>query len=134
MPSTTEYDRVMKRGQRALERGEIESLKVKKHDVSFVTKDITPKKFKDLFKGKIENSEQQALLNTCLDLLELIKASKECLEKEGAYTSNITGTLKVNPAQKELRENLKAFNTQMELLIDKTQKEDDDDIERWLNE
>lgn len=134
MPSGTEYHREHKRGQRAMERGEIDSLITKRYDVEFGTKDITPAKFKRIFTGKIANDEQRALLNTCLDLLELIKASKDCLQREGAYTSNVTGSLKVNPAQKELRENLKAFNAQMELLIEKTTEKKKTDIEGWLNE
>jgi hypothetical protein len=41
---------------------------------------------------------------------------KNVLRKRGAYTKNATGTLKVNPAQKELRENIKSFSAQLRLL------------------
>lgn len=134
MPSTNEYYREYRRAARQVESGEREDLTDVIHEIKFGTKSITPNVFKNVFKGRIETKEQELILNNCLDLISMVNAAKECLAIEGAYVKNVTGSLKVNPAQKELRENLKAFNTQLELLNRVLVKEEDDDLGAWLDE
>lgn len=134
MPSTNEYYKEYRKATRQVERGEREDLIDVVHEVKFNTKSITPTAFKNVFKGKIETKEQELILNNCLDLISMINASKECLALEGAYVKNVTGSLKVNPAQKELRENLKAFNSQLELLNRVLIKEEKFDLSGWLDE
>lgn len=133
MPSTKEYYTQHKRGQRAIKRGEREDLKDKTYNVKFGTNKINLSHFKKLYKDKIRDKQQEYVFNICLDLIELIKSAKECLEVEGAYVRNITGTLKVNPAQKELRENLKAFNTQFEVLNNMF-TEEELSLDDWLDD
>lgn len=134
MPSTNDYYREYRRASRQVERGEREDLTDVIHEVKFSTKTISPTVFKNVFKEKIETKEQELILNNCLDLISMINASKECLATEGAYIKNATGSLKVNPAQKELRENLKAFNNQLEILNRVLVKDEKFDLEGWLDE
>lgn len=132
MPSTNEYYKEYRRAARKVERGERDDLTDVIHEIKFGTKTISPTQFKNMYKGKIETKEQEFILNNCLDLISMVNAAKECLAVEGAYVKNVTGSLKVNPAQKELRENLKAFNTQLELLNNVLVKEEEDDLAGWL--
>lgn len=134
MPSTNEYYREYRRAARQVDRGERDDLTDVIHEIKFGTKTISPTTFKNMYKGKIETKEQEFILNNCLDLISMVNAAKECLSVEGAFVKNVTGSLKVNPAQKELRENLKAFNTQLELLNRVLIKDDDDDLEGWLSD
>lgn len=134
MPSTNEYYKEYRRASREVERGDRENLVDVIHEVKFSTKSITPAVFKNVFKKQIETKEQELILNNCVDLVSMINASKECLALEGAYIKNATGTLKVNPAQKELRENLKAFNSQLELLNRVLKKDEEIDLTGWLDE
>jgi hypothetical protein len=134
VPSTNEYYKEYRRAARAVESGDRDDLNDIVHEIKFGTKSITPKSFMDLYKGKIETKEQEFILNNCSDLISMINAAKECLEIEGAFVKNVTGSLKVNPAQKELRENLKAFNSQLTLLNEILPKEDDEDLDGWLED
>lgn len=134
MPSTNEYYKEYRRAARQVDKGERDDLIDFVHEVKFSTKSITPTVFKNVFKGRIETKEQELILNNCLDLISIINAAKECLDIEGAYVKNATGTLKVNPAQKELRENLKAFNSQLELLNNVLKKDDKIDLAGWLDD
>ena len=134
MPSSKEYYTTYRRGERAAKNGERDDLIDDRIEVKFKSKKINLKKFKGFYKEKIKTKEQEYIFNNCLDLIDLINSSKECLEKEGAFTKNCTGTLKVNPAQKELRENLKAFTNILSLLHELTTSEnDDEDLEGLLN-
>jgi hypothetical protein len=134
MSSNNEYYKEYRRAARAVESGEREDLTEIVHEIKFGTTSVTPKAFMDMYKDKIETKEQEFILNNCLDLISMINAAKECLEIEGAFVKNVTGSLKVNPAQKELRENLKAFNTQLVLLNEILPKEDDEDLDGWLDD
>lgn len=134
IPSTNEYYKEYRRAARQVDKGERDDLTDVIHEIKFGTKTISPTQFKDMYKGKIETKEQEFILNNCLDLISMVNAAKECLSIEGAFVKNATGSLKVNPAQKELRENLKAFNTQLELLNRVLIKEDDEDLEEWLGD
>lgn len=134
MPSTNEYYREYRKASRQVDKGERDDLIDVIHEVKFSTKSITPTAFKNVFKGKIETKEQELILNNCMDLISMINASKECLTIEGAYVKNVTGSLKVNPAQKELRENLKAFNSQLEILNRVLVKDEKFDLVGWLDE
>ena len=128
------YDRAYKNALYQIEKGQRDDLTDVIHEIKFGTKTISPTQFKNMYKGKIETKEQEFILNNCLDLISMVNAAKECLAVEGAYVKNVTGSLKVNPAQKELRENLKAFNTQLELLNNVLVKEDEDDLAGWLED
>ena len=134
MPSTNEYYKGYRRATRQIERGEREDLTDAIHEIKFGTKSISPVQFKNMYKGKIETKEQEFILNNCLDLISMVNAAKECLSLEGAFVKNVTGTLKVNPAQKELRENLKAFNNKLELLNNVLVKEEEEDLSGWLDD
>lgn len=132
--NSNEYDRAYKNALYEMEIGKRDDLIDVIHEIKFGTKTISPTQFKNMYKGRIETKEQEFILNNCLDLISMVNAAKECLSIEGAFVKNVTGSLKVNPAQKELRENLKAFNTQLELLNRVLIKEEDDDLERWLSD
>lgn len=133
MPSPKEYHRGYRRAQREIERGERENLTDVVHEIKFSTKQYNVNKFKELYKDKITTKEQEFLLNNCLDLLSMINSAKVCLANEGAYIKNVTGSLKVNPAQKELRESLKAFNTQLDILNSLLNTGENDDLAGWLD-
>lgn len=133
MPSTNEYYKEYRKGERAVKNGDREDLTDKIYAIKFSSKNISISQFKKIYKPRIQNKEQQYIFNNCIDLIELIQSTKECLEQEGTYIKNCTGTLKVNPAQKELRENLKAFNTQLELLNNILPEEDEEELDDWLD-
>ncbi|MDF2612790.1 MAG: hypothetical protein K0S71_576 [Clostridia bacterium] len=134
MPSNNDYYKEYRRAARAVESGEREDLTDVVHAIKFGTKTVTPKAFMDMYKDKIQTKEEEFILNNCLDLISMINAAKECLEIEGAFVKNVTGSLKVNPAQKELRENLKAFNSQLALLNEVLPKEEEQDLDGWLED
>lgn len=131
--NSNEYDKIYKRAYRSMKSGEEENMIAGSYDIKFGTKKITPSKFKKTFGDKIRDANQQNIFNYCIDLINLIATAKECLEQEGVYIVNKTGALKVNPAQKELRENLKAFNTQFEVLVN-TFGEEQVDLSKWLDD
>lgn len=131
--NSNEYDKIYKRAYRSMKSGEEESMIAGTYDIKFGTKKITPAKFKKTFGDKIRDANQKNIFNYCMDLINLIATAKECLEQEGVYIVNKTGSLKVNPAQKELRENLKAFNTQFEVLVS-TFGEEKVDLSKWLDD
>ena len=134
MPSTNEYYKEYRRAARKVEAGERDDLTDVIHEIKFGTKTISPTQFKNMYKGKIETKEQEFILNNCLDLISMVNAAKECLSIEGAFVKNVTGSLKVNPAQKELRENVKAFNAQLEILNRVLIKDEEYDLEGWLSD
>lgn len=118
MPSSNEYYKQYRRAERDLKNGNRDDLIEDKIEIKFKSKNINLKYFKDYYKDKLKTKEQEYIFNNCLDLIELIKSSKQCLEQEGAFSKNCTGSLKVNPAQKELRENLKALTNLLSVLHD----------------
>ncbi|OOM76586.1 hypothetical protein [Clostridium sp. BL-8] len=133
MPSTQEYNTKYKKEHRAFQNGDREDLLEEKFQIKFNSKNISISQFKKHYKEKIENKEQEFIFNNCITLIDLILSDKSCLESEGAYVKNVTGTLKVNPATKELRENLKAFNSQLALLHTLLNTDKEEDLDGWLN-
>lgn len=134
MASPKEYHRGYRRAQREVLNGERENLTEIIHEVKFGTREYNINSFKKLYKDRITNKEQELTLNNCLDLLSMINAAKNCLEQEGAFVKNATGSLKVNPAQRELRDSLKAFNLQLEILNNMLGSNEDDDLSGWLDD
>jgi hypothetical protein len=137
MPSSNgkEYQKIYKRAERDFKSGKREDMIDDRIEVNFKSKKITLKHFKDFYKDKLKTKEQEFIFNNCLDLISLIESSKMALELEGSFLKNATGILKVNPAMKELRENLKAFTNMLELLHQLTLESDEDgSLEGWLNE
>lgn len=135
MASSKEYYKQYRRGERSMKNDNRDDLVDSKTVIKFKSREIKLSQFKKIYKDKIKNKEQEYLFNICLDLIELIKSSKECLEVEGAFVKNCTGALKTNPAQKELRENLKAFTSTLTLLHDLTMtNSEEENLEGWLND
>lgn len=135
MPSDNGYYKEYRRAERLVKKGERENMIDLNYQIKFKSKTITVDQFSKYYKTKIKNKEQQLIFNNCLDLIDLINSSKECLESEGTYIKNATGTLKVNPGQKELRENLKAFNSQLQLLHTLlSQTPNETTLEGWLDD
>ena len=66
------------------------------------TADIKPQQLKKAYKGKIETEEHKLLFNNALILVNLIQASKTCLEAEGVYIKTITGLVKENPRHRHV--------------------------------
>lgn len=132
--SKVEYFKQYKRAQREVAKGTRDSMVNKNVAVEFKTKKISVAKFKKNYKDKLTEEAHVYLFNSCLDLIDLINSAKECLEKEGAYIKGATGALKVNPAQKELRENLKIFSKTLFLLDNLLNDNDEIDLNKWLEE
>lgn len=138
MPSDNSYYKEYRQAERDVAKGKRENMIDDTKLIKFDCKQISVAQFKRYYKDRIENKEQEYIFNNCLDLITLIESDKKCLAEEGAYIKNVTGTLKVNPAQKELRENLKAFNSQLsllhELLIPKQEVKKQTNIGSWLED
>lgn len=116
MPSSNKYYKEYRRAERDFKSGKRENMIDDKIEVDFKSKKITHNHLKKLYKDRLETKEHEYIFNNCLDLISLIESSKLALEQEGAYVKNATGVIKVNPAQKELRENLKAFTNLLIIL------------------
>lgn len=129
MPSNNEYYKEYRTAEREVKSGKRENMIDETTPIKFDSKQVTTSQFKKHYKDRIDNKEVEYIFNNCLDLITLIQSDKDCLAKEGAYIKNCTGTMKVNPAQKELRENLKIFNAQLLLLHQLTDtKESKDEV------
>lgn len=136
MASTKEYYKEYRKAERDCKSGKREDMIDERQVIEFGGKKITVPQFKKYYKDRIKNKEQEYIFNNCLDLITLIQSDKDCLAKEGAYITNATGTLKVNPATKELRENLKAFNSQLSLLhelLGGTEDKKEETLDEWVN-
>ncbi|MDK2587454.1 hypothetical protein QOZ83_16565 [Romboutsia sedimentorum] len=116
MSSSNEYYKEYRRAERDVKSGKRDDLIDDRIEVDFKSKKITHNHLKKLYKYRLETKEHEYIFNNCLDLISLIESSKIALEQEGAYIKNATGVIKVNPAQKELRENLKAFTNTLSVL------------------
>lgn len=134
MSSSNKYYKDYRRAEREMKNGERNDMIDDRVEIRFKSKKITLKHFKDLYKEKLKTKEQEYLFNNCLDLITLIDNNKKVLESEGTYIKNASGVLKVNPAKKELREDLKAFSSMITLLNQTLVGEEDEDLEGWLNE
>lgn len=93
---------------------------------------VSIEEFKESFSGEMKDANQRNTLNQLVDMMELIETSKKCLEEQGVYIVMETGQIKTNPAQKELRENIKAFNNIFMTLLS-TFEEKTIDLESWIN-
>lgn len=99
--------------------------------------DIKSTQLKKAYKGKIETDEQKLLLGNAIVIVGLIQSCKACLEQEGAYIKTATGLVKENPAQKSLRENVKALTVLLDTLnksIQANKKNEVFDLDKWLDE
>ena len=56
------------------------------------------------------------------------------METKGAFLVGTTGTVKANPAQKELRENTKTFTSLLKELDSMLENDDKPDISSWLDD
>ncbi|MEG1929444.1 MAG: hypothetical protein RR090_12655 [Niameybacter sp.] len=104
--------------------------------VNFTT-DIKPSQLKKAYKGRIETDDQKLLLSNALVIIDLMQSCKKSLEADGAYIKTATGLVKENPAQKSLRENVKALTVLLDTLnksILANKKGDIFDLEKWLDE
>lgn len=133
MSDRTEYYKLAKRNQR-----ENAKQGVKKNTstkIEFVGKKINVKKFEAAYKDKVKDSATKVYLyKNILDIVPLISACKEFLEKKGAFIVGTTGTVKANPAQKELRENTKTFTGLLKELDSMLGNDDKPDISSWLDD
>ena len=116
MPSTNEYYKEYRRAERDVKRGNREDMIDDRAEIEFKSNKVSVAEFKEFYEEKLENKEQEYIFNNCLDLIVLIADSKKALEREGTYIKNATGSIKVNPALKELRENIKAFTSLLSVL------------------
>lgn len=132
--NSNQYDREYKKAMYDMEIGKRDSMIDTIHEIKFGNKQYNITQFKNLYKDRVTSKEQEFALNTCLDLLSMINSAKLCLLEEGAYTKNATGALKVNPAQRELRDSLKAFNTQLEILNSLIVVDEEEDLSGWLDD
>ncbi|WP_270670277.1 hypothetical protein [Paraclostridium bifermentans] len=134
MPSSNEYYKEYRRAERAMKSGERKNMIDNKYIIDFKSKKSEIPKFKKYYKDKLINKEQELLFALCLDLLILIEDDKYVIEKEGTYVKTSTGVLKVNPAKKEMKEDVKVFMSTLEALNQSlTIEDDDEDLESWLN-
>lgn len=132
--NSNEYDKIYKRAYRGMKNADSEEgLIAGSYDIKFGTKKVSPSKFKKVFKDKIKDANQQNMFNYLMDLMDLITTAKQCLEEEGVYIVTKTGQIKNNPAQKELRENLKAFNSMFDAFVS-TFAEEQIDLTAWLDD
>lgn len=135
--SDKEYHKNYKKEQRKLkeETGLTPSMVNNIFKAKFSTKKLKVNEFKKHYEPQIRNKEQQLILENCINLIDLINMSKEFLEQQGLYTTNVSGIIRPNPASKELRDILKSFTIQLKLLQELLgKKETDVDIEGWLND
>ncbi|KGJ49831.1 hypothetical protein KD33_07820 [Clostridium sp. NCR] len=133
MASSNEYYKHYRRGERELKSGEREDLIDKKFVVEFKSKKSSIPQFKKFYKDKIKTKEQELIFNNCLDALQLIESCKKGIELEGLYTKNVTGNLKINPLNKELRDNILSFTKLLYLLHDLLEPDDSSNTKKKEN-
>ena len=137
MGNRTEYYKQAKRNQReAAKQLKAEGGVKKSSDkIEFIGKKINIKKFEEAYKDKVKDSATKYYIyKNILDIVPLITACKEFLEKKGAFIVGTTGTIKANPAQKELRENTKAFTGMLKELEIMLGADDKPDINSCLDD
>ncbi|EHN13120.1 hypothetical protein [Clostridium sporogenes] len=133
--NSNEYDRLYKKREYDIKKGKAKDMTLEKKLLTFTNEPLSIIEFKNFYKDKLDNKEQELIFNNCLNLIDMINKSRECLEEEGMYIKNVTGTLRANPAGKELRECLKAFNIQLKLLHELLcEKEAKFDANKWLDD
>ncbi len=133
MGNRTEYYKQAKRNQRATAKEKVS--RGKQSNIEFIGKKINIKKFEEAYKDKVKDSATKFYIyKNILDIVPLITACKEFLESKGAFIVGTTGTVKANPAQKELRENTKAFTGLLQQLDNMLGTDDKPDINSWLDD
>lgn len=131
-PQQKEYFKQAKRNQRAAAKEPKKKSNVK---IEFIGKKINIKKFEAVYKDKVKDDAVKFFIyKSILDIVPLIGACKDYIEEKGAFIQGTTGTIKANPAQKELRENTKAFTVLLEQLNGMLGKDDKPDINSWLDD
>lgn len=131
-PQQKEYFKQAKRNQRATAKEPKKKSNVK---IEFIGKKINIKKFEAVYKDKVKDDAVKFFIyKSILDIVPLIGACKDYIEEKGAFIQGTTGTIKANPAQKELRENTKAFTGLLEQLNSMLGKDDKPDINSWLDD
>ena len=143
--STAEQRRIwsnQKAAQRALAKENAEKENTSKSTgkklsdkIEFVGKKINTKKFKEAYEEKVKGDAcKYFIYQSVLDVVPLIVACKECISKNGAFIKATTGGIKANPAQKELRENTKAFTSLLEQLNSMLGDDEKPDLSAWLDD
>lgn len=131
-PQQKEYFKQAKRSQRTTAKEPKKKSNVK---IEFIGKKINIKKFESVYKDKVKDDAVKFFIyKSILDIVPLIGACKDYIEEKGAFIQGTTGTIKANPAQKELRENTKAFTGLLEQLNSMLGKNDKPDINSWLDD
>lgn len=131
-PQQKEYFKQAKRNQREAAK---EPKKKSNTKIEFIGKKINIKKFKAVYKDKVKDDAVKFFIyKSILDIVPLIGACKDYIEQKGAFIQGTTGTIKANPAQKELRENTKAFTGLLEQLNSMLGADDKPDINNWLDD
>lgn len=131
-----DHDRAYQKAKYEMKTGKRESMTDETYNITF-NADIKPSQLKKAYKGKITTDDEKLLLSNALVLVDLIQASKTCLEAEGVYIKTATGLVKENPAQKALRDNVKAFTVLIDTLnksIRANKPEEKFDLNKWLDE
>lgn len=118
MPSDKEYYKEYRRAERDFKSGKREDMIDKRYPIEFKGKKNSLAKFKKYYRDKIETDNQQIVFNTCVDLLTMIDAYKLSIELDGLAIKHATGTIKINPLNKELRDTIKSFTTNLAMLED----------------
>lgn len=133
MGNRTEYYKQAKRNQREnAKQGAKKNISTK---IEFIGKKINIKKFEAAYKDKVKDSATKFYIyKNILDIVPLITACKDFLESKGAFIVGTTGTVKANPAQKELRENTKAFTGLLKELDNMLGTSERPDINSWLDD
>ena len=95
--NTKEYQKAYREGQKVKDN-------LDKINIKFDINNITKEDINKIYIKKVGNKAQEKLLKNILNLIDLIEAHKESLEVFGVVTKTVTGTIKVNPSEKSLRE------------------------------
>lgn len=131
-----DHDRLYQKLKYEVETGKRESMIENIYEIAF-TGDVKATQLKRAYKDHITTDEERLLLSNALVLADLIRASKTCLETEGVYIRTATGLIKENPAQKALRDNIKAFTVLLDTLnktIKANKQGDKIDLDKWLDD
>ena len=93
--NSNEYDRLYKKREYDIKKGKAKDMTLEKKLLTFTNEPLSIIEFKNFYKDKLDNKEQELIFNNCLNLIDMINKSRECLEEEGMYIKNVTGTLKL---------------------------------------
>ena len=71
--------------------------------------------YKEWIKLGLNKIQTELILQVC-NMLQMIEESKRILDEEGIYSTTITGTMKVNPITKVLKDSTGSFQQLLRLL------------------